>query len=81
MTQINKVEIIKAVIQELQKSFETDSMASDKGIPIYKNILYVLEKYNTKSYYGTLNIKITGPSCFDIKESEVTHKLDNQYNY
>lgn len=69
---------IKAQIMvEVEKSFEVNRFG--KGTPIWMCILFILKKFNRGSYYGTLELKVLGTSCNDVKEKEVTHKLQEMF--
>ncbi|HLD98277.1 MAG TPA: hypothetical protein VI815_03045 [Candidatus Nanoarchaeia archaeon] len=49
------------------------------GIEIHKPIAFLLEKFNTGKYYGTIEMKITGTSIHNPTENNVTHRLDMSY--
>ena len=70
---------IKAWInKELDEAFRINAFG--KGTPIWMSILFMLQKFNTGKYYGTLELKILGMSVNDVKEKEVTYKLQERYN-
>jgi len=72
-TEAQKEKIKESISDALDKSFEINKFG--KGTPMWMNLLFLLKKFNTGNYYGTLEIKILGTSCNDAKEKEVTHKL------
>lgn len=69
---------IKEIINKgLDKSFEVNKFG--KGTPMWMNLLFILDQFAKGNYYGTLEIKILGTSCNDVREKEKTHKLMEQY--
>ena len=67
-------EKIKAKInEELDKAFDVNRYG--KGTPLWMNLLFLLRRFNKGNYYGTLELKVLGTSCNDIKERERTFKL------
>jgi hypothetical protein len=66
------------VIEALRKSFRVGE--SSRTVPMWQNLLFLLDKYNNGNYYGTIAIKILGISCNDAREVEVTHKLVETYD-
>jgi hypothetical protein len=67
-------EVIKdKLLKAIEKSFEVNKYG--KGTPFWMNLLFVLDRFNRGNYYGTLELKILGTSCNDVKEKERTHKL------
>ena len=67
-------EKIKAkIIEELDKAFDVNRYG--KGTPLWMNLLFLLRRFNKGNYYGTLELKVLGTSCNDIKEKERTFKL------
>ena len=61
------------IIDELDKAFDVNRYG--KGTPLWMNLLFLLRRFNKGNYYGTLELKILGTSCNDIKEKERTFKL------
>jgi len=72
-TETQREKIRQQVLEALEKSFEVNKFG--KGTPFWMGILFVLKKFNSGNYYGSLEVKILGTSCNDIKEKERTHKL------
>lgn len=71
-------EKIKGIIyKELDRSFDINVFG--KGTPLWLNLLFMLRAFNKGNYYGTLELKILGTSCNDVKEKEVTHKLQETF--
>ncbi len=69
---------IKARIsKELDRAFEVNQFG--KGTPLWMSILFILQKFNKGNYYGSFELKVLGTSCNDVKEKEVTHKLQEKY--
>ena len=68
-----KKNIRKSIMDELDKSFEINKFG--KGTPFCMSILFILKRFNRGNYYGTLEVKILGTSCNDVKEKERTFKL------
>jgi len=68
-----KKNIRKSIMDELDKSFEINKFG--KGTPFWMSILFILKRFNRGNYYGTLEFKILGTSCNDVKEKERTFKL------
>jgi len=79
LTEQEKKDIIEAVTERLSKSFETGKL--QRGGPgMYKVILWMLDMYNQKSFYGTLAVSVAGP---DVKRTETlnrTYKVDTMFN-
>ena len=72
-----KEEIRKELLKKLDKSFEVNKHG--KGTPFWMNLFFTLDRFNRGNYYGTLEIKIVGTSCNDVKEKERTHRLQEVY--
>jgi len=72
-TEEQKKEIKKKVEQALYKSFDVNKFG--QGCPMWMNILFLLEQFNSGKYYGTIEIKILGTSVNDAREKEKTHKM------
>ena len=70
--------IKERICKELDKSFDINKFG--KGTPMWMSLLFMLQKFNTGSYYGTFELKILGTSANDVKEKEVTHKLQEKYD-
>lgn len=68
-----KEKIKSKIIEELDKAFDVNRYG--KGTPLWMNLLFLLRRFNKGNYYGTLELKILGTSCNDIKEKERTFKL------
>ena len=66
------------VNKQLVKALDVNQYG--KGTPIWMSILFMLEKFNAGGYYGTFELKILGTSANDVKEKEVTHKLQEKYD-
>jgi len=72
-TEDQKKQIRTQIIQDLDKAFDVNKFG--KGTPLWMNILFILKRFNKGNYYGSLELKILGTSCNDIKEKERTFKL------
>jgi hypothetical protein len=72
-TEDQKKQIRTQIIQDLDKAFEVNKFG--KGTPMWMNLLFILKRFNKGNYYGSLELKILGTSCNDIKEKERTFKL------
>tara|TARA_Y100000034_G_scaffold81595_1_gene97821 strand:- start:326 stop:583 length:258 start_codon:yes stop_codon:yes gene_type:complete len=68
-----KEKIKSKIIEELDKAFDVNRYG--KGTPLWMNLLFLLRRFNKGNYYGTLELKVLGTSCNDIKEKERTFKL------
>ena len=72
-------EIIKSHINsELEKAIEVNSLGKG-GTPVWMNILFILETFNQGNFYGTLELKVLGTTCNDVKIKERTYKLREKY--
>lgn len=67
------------VLKKLDRALEVNSLAPGTTPPLWMDLLFILDKFNTGCYYGTVALKIQGTSCMDVKELEVTHKVREQY--
>ena len=76
-TKDQKAEILKRLNEKLLKSFDVNQYG--KGTPLWMNLEFILDNFNQGNYYGTLELKLLGTSCNDIKEKERTHKLMEIY--
>lgn len=76
-TEEQKAEIKKRVNQALYKSLEVNKYG--QGCPMWMNILFLLDRFNSGKYYGTIEIKVLGTSVNDAKEKEKTHKMREIY--
>jgi hypothetical protein len=72
-TETQREKIRQQVLEALEKSFDVNKYG--RGTPFWMSLLFVIEKFNKGNYYGTLEFKILGTSCHDVKEKERTHKL------
>jgi hypothetical protein len=68
-----KKSIIKSIVDELERSFDVNKFG--KGTPFWMSLLFLIKRFNRGNYYGTLEFKILGTSCNDVKEKERTFKL------
>ena len=66
--------------EELKKALALNRQCPiDKGIPLYKALIFLLERYNDGDYYGTIGIKFSGTIVQNPKEVDVTHRLETAY--
>jgi len=62
---------------ELEKALKiNDQSPKDSGIDLLRSLIFVLQKYNTGNYYGTIALKFTGTMIQNPREIEVTHRLE-----
>ena len=72
-------EKIKTFLCELlDKSFEVNKHGNSP--PLWMSLAFILEKFNTGNFYGTISIKVIGTSVNDAKEVDRTHKLVEYYD-
>jgi len=72
-------DVIKTqVMGELERAFDVNKFG--KGTPVWMSILFILKKFNRGNYYGTFELKVLGTSCNDVREREVTHKLQEIFD-
>lgn len=66
----DKAKIEKLICEGLRKSFVRDI---GKGVPMWSNILYLLDRYNDGDFIGNLSLRIVGNvACgVRIKEQEI----------
>jgi len=76
-TEAQKKEIKERVNKALDKSFEVNKFG--QGCPMWMNLMFILDQFNTGKYYGTIEFKILGTSVNDIREKERTHKMRELY--
>lgn len=63
--------------EELKKAIKINEQSpSDSGIDLLRALIFILQKYNTGNYYGTIALKITGTMIQNPRELEVTHRLE-----
>jgi len=72
-SQKEKELILKRLNEKILKSLEVNKYG--KGTPLWMDLEFILDQFNQGNYYGTLELKILGTSCNDVKEKERTHKL------
>ncbi len=70
-TQSQKNLILEKIKDALEESYEKEYFDS---IPAWKNILFILEKYNSESFFGNVSIKISGTKMFPVKIQDQTFK-------
>ncbi len=76
-TTVQREKIKAQIMEEMEKSFDVNKFG--KGTPIWMSILFILRKFNRGNYYGTFEFKVLGTSCNDVKEKDVTHKLQEMF--
>ena len=73
----NSPELIKNLMETLEKSIELNEKATpDTGVDLTRALIFMLEKYNTGNYFGTIALKFTGLTVQNPRELEVTHRLE-----
>ena len=73
-----KKEIFSHILAKLNTALDCENPEVDVSI-IWKNILFLLDYYNSEEFFGVLSIKILGQRMWDIKEEERTYKLAAHY--
>jgi len=74
---MNSEKLQKRLLKSIQLGLKTNSKASvDNGIDLARALIFVLDKYNTGNYYGTIALKFTGIVVQNPREIEVTHRLE-----
>lgn len=66
----DKAKIERLICEGLRKSFKRDI---GKGVPMWSNILYLLDRYNEGNFIGNLSLRIAGGVAYGvrIKEQEI----------
>lgn len=73
----NSVEIKKKLDVALEKALKLNERATpDTGVSLAKVLLFVLNKYNSGKYFGSIVLKFTGITVQNPREVEVTHRLE-----
>jgi len=63
--------------EELKKAIKINEQSpKDSGIDLFRALIFVLQKYNSGNYYGTIALKFTGTMIQNPRELEVTHRLE-----
>lgn len=63
--------------EELKKAIKINEQSpKDSGIDLLRALIFVLQKYNSGNYYGTIALKFTGTMIQNPRELEVTHRLE-----
>jgi len=70
--------IQKQIHLEVDRSFDVNKFG--KGSPAWMGLLFMLKRFNRGNYYGTFEWKVLGTSANDVKEKEVTHKLQEIFD-
>jgi len=69
--------IKKEVLKRLDKTL--DNNLDPTGVPVWLNIIYLLDIYNSGSFYGWLTVRMNGNSMGNFKIQEQTKKLEIEY--
>jgi hypothetical protein len=73
----NSNKLKKVFEEELKKAEKVNAESPQgSGINLYKALIFILKKYNSGNYYGTIALKFTGTTIQNPKELEVTHRLE-----
>jgi hypothetical protein len=63
--------------EELKKAIKINEQSpKDSGIDLFRALIFVLQRYNSGNYYGTIALKFTGTMIQNPRELEVTHRLE-----
>ena len=73
---ISPDKIEKLVCQELRKSFEREVGG---GVPMWSNILYLLQVYNRGDFIGNLSLRIVGNMAYDVRIHEQEIQMEEHF--
>jgi len=72
-----KVKIREQLLKKFDKALDVNALAS--GTPLWKALFFILDMYNSSSFYGILEWKIEGTEIKDPKIARQTFKTDCMY--
>ena len=76
---MNSKNLQERLYKEIQTGLKLNSKAPlSNGIDLCRALIFVLEKYNSGNYYGTIALKMTGTMIQNPREIEVTHRLETE---
>lgn len=78
LTQEQEQVLIK-LIDSVSKAIDVNSLANDNFAKIENVLQFLLDRYNTGNFYGTIEIKIEGSVVKDPKISNQTFRLREMY--
>ncbi len=73
-----KAEIIEKVVVRLCEAMNKESL-SPRGAPIWLNIIYLLDLFNSGTFHGKISLVIKEDVCDNMKIVEKTNKLQEKY--
>jgi hypothetical protein len=79
---INLDKTVEEIVKLLKKVSEHETVNETDDVPIALNILKLLQIYDAKgkrNFYGTVSIKMVGVKCRNIKMSERSFKLCEEF--
>jgi len=72
-------EIFTQICGRLDIALDKESM-EDNTVPIWKNILFILDTYNEGDFFGVISLKILGYRMWDAEFSRRTFNIKATYN-
>ena len=73
-----KKKVKEILSRKIDKALETNDLAV--GVPFWKCLAFILDKYNSGSFYSTIKWKIEGPKVKNPSITEITSKVDMMYD-
>ena len=72
--------------EKLEKALDNENLGNafldgrdDGNVPIWKNLCFMLDKYNSGEFFGSLAFKVIGFKCSDVFAEKQTFKVDGEY--
>ena len=78
----HKDSILRRINEELITAMDKEelNLDDDKAIPFWKALLFLLDKYNSEEFFGIINFKLQGTTCYDPEVSKQTFRLNCEYS-
>lgn len=73
------IEKISELIKQKTKLAMRLNEDSTNGVGPHKVLIFLLDKYLKRNLYRTISIKFVGLNIQNPRETDITHKLENQY--
>lgn len=74
----DEIEIFREITSRLKEAMGKE-MLHPKGAPIWLNIIYLLDLFNSGTFHGKVSLRIKGNVCDNMMINEKINKLQEEY--
>jgi hypothetical protein len=74
----DKTAVLEEVVDRIALAVDKEILYP-KGAPIWLNIIYLLDLFNSGTFHGKVSLRIKGNVCDNMVIEEKTNKLQEEY--